>query len=365
MTGYSEYIQLLQEMVKIPSPSFEEEKVRDFLCQSLTSFGVDYKVISGNILSLGRCFSPEKKTLALIAHIDTVPPSQDYTVNPYDPGTDDSVICGLGSNDDGGSVAAMIAAFRHFYDTPLPFNLMLVLSCEEECAGADGSRYLFGNDFPLKGDKAPFPYPSWAIVGEPTGMKAATSERGLLVLDGEATGVSGHAARNNGINALYIAIEDIQKLRAHSFERVSPIMGKVNLNVTQINSGTAHNVIPDKCSFVVDIRPTEMYSNEEILEELQALCKSRLNARRLDNRSSATAASSPLLKTIEKLNIETFSSPTTSDWMQLRGCDAIKMGPGQSERSHKANEYLLTKELKEAIDTYISFIRNFNGDTLE
>lgn len=365
MTKYDEYIQILRDMVRIPSTSFNEEKVRDFLCRTLTSLGIGCEVVSGNILSLGKHFSSEKKTLALIAHIDTVPPAQDYTINPYDPGTDDSVIYGLGSNDDGGSVAAMIAAFRHFYDTTLPFNLMLVLSREEECAGADGSRYLFGSDGPLRNGSIPFPYPEWAIVGEPTGMKAATSERGLLVLDGEATGVSGHAARNNGINALYTAIEDIQRLREHSFGKISPVMGKVGLNVTQIHAGTAHNVIPDKCNFVVDIRPTEMYSNEEILEELQALCKSKLKARRLDNRSSATPPSSPLLKTIKKLGIETFSSPATSDWMQLRDCDTVKMGPGESERSHKADEYLLTKELKEAIDTYISFILNFNGNTLE
>ena len=194
-----------------------------------------------------------------------------------------------------------------------------------------------------------------AIVGEPTGMKAATSERGLLVIDATAHGISGHAARNEGKNALYIALEDIDKLRNYSFENVSSRMGKVNLNVTQINAGTAHNVIPDRCSFVVDIRPNEMYENEEILNQLQQICQSELKARNLSNRSSATREGSILLKTVEEAGIETFSSPTTSDWMRI-SCDAIKMGPGESSRSHRKDEFVFISEIKNAISTYINLI---------
>ena len=190
-------------------------------------------------------------------------------------------------------------------------------------------------------------------------MMAATSERGLLVIDATAHGISGHAARNEGKNALYIALEDIEKLRNHVFSKISPKMGKVNLNVTQINAGSAHNVIPDKCDFVIDIRPTEQYTNEEILKELQEICTSELKTRNLTNRSSATKEGSPLQHTAEKLGIETFSSATTSDWMRIT-CDAIKMGPGDSNRSHRKDEFVTEKEIAEGIETYIKFIRSLD-----
>ena len=196
-----------------------------------------------------------------------------------------------------------------------------------------------------------------AIVGEPTGMCAATSERGLLVIDAEAEGVSGHAARNEGVNALYIALEDIAAIRNHKFGKISPRMGEVNVNVTQINAGSAHNVVPASCTFVIDIRPTEQYTNEEILNELQGICRSRLVPRNLSNRSSATSEGSRLSAAAEELGIETFSSPTTSDWMRI-SCDAVKMGPGESSRSHKKNEYITLREIEKAVTTYIRFIEH-------
>jgi acetylornithine deacetylase len=199
----------------------------------------------------------------------------------------------------------------------------------------------------------------YAIVGEPTEMKAATSERGLLVIDATAHGISGHAARNEGKNALYIALEDIDKLRRHEFRKVSPKMGKVNLNVTQINAGSAHNVIPDRCDFVIDIRPTEQYTNEDILKELQEICTSELKPRNMANRSSATYENSPLQKTAEELGIETFSSATTSDWMRIT-CDALKMGPGHSNRSHRKDEYVTVQEIAEGIKKYINYIRSLD-----
>jgi acetylornithine deacetylase len=225
-------------------------------------------------------------------------------------------------------------------------NLILVLTCEEERSGVGGMTGLW-SQLQSKVD--------FAIVGEPTGMKAAVSERGLLVIDATAHGVSGHAARNEGKNALYIALEDIDLLRKYEFEKVSPKMGKVNLNVTQINAGSAHNVIPDRCDFVIDIRPTEQYSNLEILEDLQKVCKSELKARNLANKSSATYEDSKLQAAAEKLGIETFSSATTSDWMRI-SCDAIKMGPGDSTRSHRKDEFVYIDEIRNAIETYIEFI---------
>ena len=241
-------------------------------------------------------------------------------------------------------------------DEPIGPNLILVLTCEEERSGKNGMTGLWGTRVSSRDErKAGCTAIDFAVIGEPTGMKAATAERGLLVIDATAYGVSGHAARNEGENALYIALEDISRIRAHEFGKISPRMGKVNLNVTQINAGTAHNVIPDRCDFVIDIRPTEQYSNEDILVELQAICRSELKPRNLANRSSATFEDSPLQKAADALGIETFSSPTTSDWMRI-GCDAIKMGPGESARSHRKNEFVLVSEIHNAIETYISLI---------
>ena len=363
MSFKEDSIQLLRQMVRIPSRSGEEGAVAALVSGALDAWGIPHEVVRGNILALNRRFDPSKPTLALDAHLDTVPANGGYTRDPFDSGNDPDIIYGLGSNDDGGSVVSMIAAFRHFFDAQMPFNLMLVLSCEEEVAGPDGARWLFAPDG-LFASGGAWPMPKRVIVGEPTGMRVASSERGLLVLDGEAQGVSGHAARNEGVNALYIALDDIAALRAHVFAKHSPLMGDVHLSVTQIEAGKAHNVIPDRCRFVVDIRPTEQYTNQEIVDELQALCRSRLTPRNLANRSSATRPGSALLRTAEALGIETFSSPTTSDWMRIP-VDALKMGPGDSSRSHKADEYILTREIAEGIDGYIAFIENLYGNSLE
>lgn len=357
-------VALLRQMITIPSLSFEEEKVCSLISSTLDSWGIVHEVCRGNIVALNEKYDPAKPTLAMDAHMDTVPANSGYTRDPFDPGQDSDTIWGLGSNDDGGSVVSMIATFRHFYKKDMPVNLMLVISREEERSGSDGTKWLFSKNEGLFASSKEYPMPDWVIVGEPTGMRAATSERGLLVLDGEAHGVSGHAARNEGVNALYIAMDDIAALREHKFERHSSIMGDVKLSVTQISAGTAHNVIPDTCKFVVDIRPTEMYTNPEILEELQAKCKSTLKARNLENKSSATYENSPLLKTLHQMGIETFSSPTTSDWMRIH-TDCIKMGPGDSARSHHADEFIKTSEIAGAIEGYISFIENFYGNTLE
>ena len=387
-----EAVELLKEMISIPSPSFEEDAVCGHVCKWLTDHGVEHRRVGNNIIA-EHIADPTRPTLMLCAHMDTVSPSPEYSFDPYKPeNCPEDMVQGLGSNDDGGSVVSMIAAYRYFTGHegigsgfqnnpshsfvvgPTPCgqggstvlkttanaanmkcpNLILVLSCEEERSGKNGMTGLW----PELAQKVDF-----AIVGEPTGMKAATSERGLLVIDATAHGVSGHAARNEGENALYKALEDIERLRGHVFEKVSPRMGKVNLNVTQIKAGTAHNVIPDRCDFVIDIRPTEQYSNEEILNELQEICTSELKPRNLANRSSATFEDSPLQKAAEALGIETFSSPTTSDWMRIT-CDAIKMGPGESLRSHKKDEFVFVREIEDGIQTYIRFIDYLKDSSL-
>ena len=351
----AEAVQLLREMIAIPSSSFNEDEVCCHISKWMTEHGIEHERTGNNIIAEHIC-NPDKPTLMLCAHIDTVEPCEGYTFNPYGPEIcTEGLVQGLGSNDDGASVVSMIAAYRYVISKG-NVNLILVLTCEEERSGKGGMTGLWGKRICARKDALNGCTPvDFAIVGEPTGMKAAIAERGLLVIDAVAEGVSGHAARNEGINALYIAMEDIQRLREHEFSKISPRMGKVNMNVTQINAGTAHNVIPDRCSFVIDIRPTEQYTNQEILDELQAICKSGLTPRNLLNQSSATFGNSHLQKVAEELDIETFSSPTTSDWMRI-SCDAIKMGPGDSARSHKKDEYVTVDEISEGIRTYIEFI---------
>jgi acetylornithine deacetylase len=384
----AEAVDLLRSMIAIPSASFNEEEVCGHISSWLEDKGVVHERVGNNIIA-EHIIDSSYPNLMMCAHIDTVTAGEDYDFDPYEPDyqkaaevigairgeklhTDD-LVAGLGSNDDGASVVSMIAAYRYFASscqggstvlfTPaatdtntIKCNLVLALTCEEERSGKNGMTGLWGSRLCSRNEAVEGATAiDYAIVGEPTGMKAATAERGLMVIDATAHGTSGHAARNEGVNALYIAMEDICRLRQHEFGRISRKMGKVNLNVTQINAGTAHNVVPDHCDFVIDIRPTEQYRNEEILQELQEICSSTLRARNLANRSSATFVDSPLQKATEELGIEAFSSPTTSDWMRI-SCDAVKMGPGDSSRSHKKNEYVLVSEISEGIKTYIDFL---------
>ncbi|ULB34687.1 MULTISPECIES: M20/M25/M40 family metallo-hydrolase [Proteiniphilum] len=347
-----DYIQhateLLRKLVSIQSFSGEEHRRSNFLTKLFSEKGIVPERAGNNLVVRQPFHDRSKPTLMLNSHIDTVRPGAGYTFNPFTPPHSITHIYGLGSNDAGASVVSMIYTFLHFYEISLPFNLLLALSTEEENSGSNGMRLLWQK----LSDEV-----DMAIIGEPTGMRAAVAERGLLVIDGEATGISGHAARNEGINALYIALDDITTLKSVKFEKVSPSMGEVKLTVTQISAGTQHNVIPGKCSFVVDIRPTEMYTNQEIMEILQPKVKSVLQARSLTNRSSATPSGHLLLQCANKLGIETYTSPTTSDWMRI-SCPALKMGPGESERSHKADEFVLIEELGDGINGYISFIEN-------
>lgn len=361
----NEATELLKKIIAIPSLSREEEETASFVSKYLDSKDIVHTRHYNNIIANNAFYDSKKPTLMLCAHLDTVNASEAYSFNPFTPDVakvaevvseirseklnKEEVIGGLGSNDDGGSVSCMISVFHHFYNMELPINLCLVLTAEEECSGKDGMTKLWTKKLN---------HIEYAIIGEPTRMKAATSERGLLVIDAEAKGETGHAARNEGINAIYIALQDIEKIRNHSFDKKSELLGKVHFNVTQINAGSAHNVIPDKCTFVVDIRPNELYSNTEIVETLQVICESTLKARNLQNKSSVTFKDSPLLAICHELGIETFSSPTTSDWMRI-SCDAIKLGPGDSARSHRANEYILKSELREGIKIYINFIEKF------
>jgi acetylornithine deacetylase len=356
MTSTEQYArraeEFLRRMVRIKAFSTEEQMRSFFVFDYLTANRAFPERIGLNVTARTGSAANSKPTVVLDAHLDTVLPSDQYTFDPLDPPYDERKIFGLGSNDDGGSVAAMIHTFLYFIEnkselSQLAVNLMLSLTVEEEKVGANGIMKVRDH---MDGVK-------FAIVGEPTGMKAAIGERGLLVVDALSEGVSGHAAREEGVNALYVAMDDIQKVRSFKFDKVSKNMGDVKMTVTQINAGTQHNVVPDKCSWVIDIRPTDAYTPAEIMGILQGSLKSTLTARSLEHNSSATPEGHPVFGALEKLGIETYVSPTTSDWTRLQ-MPAIKMGPGESSRSHKADEYVTVSELSSAIDTYIELLKN-------
>ncbi|MBQ7222624.1 MAG: M20/M25/M40 family metallo-hydrolase [Bacteroidales bacterium] len=341
---------LLKKMVSIPSVSFEEKEVSDMLCNYLEKKGITVQREGNNLIATVNEGAREH-TLLLNSHIDTVPAAEGYTFDPINPPQDEEIIYGLGSNDAGASVVSMIETFLYFAGNPekCPVGLCLALSTQEERMG-DGGMISIA---PLLAQKA-----DYAIIGEPTDMKAAIAERGLLVIDAYASGVSAHVAHSHlGDNALLKAVKDITTLQNFRFEKESPLMGPTTLNVTQIDGGTAHNIIPDKCHFVIDIRPTDKYTNEEILSLLQKEVSSTLKPRNLKNKTSATPARHILSETAEKLGAPLVVSQTTSDWMRIN-IPAIKMGPGSTNRSHKADEFVYKKEIASAIEFYINFIEN-------
>lgn len=346
ITYRDDAVEVLRKLISIQSFSGEEDMRVDYLLSYFAEKGIYPERIDNNIIFRQLYHNEAKPTLMLNSHLDTVRPASGYTFDPFNPPQSDTHIYGLGSNDAGGSVVCMMQTFLHFYETKLPFNLLLALSGEEENSGPKGMTNLWRE----MSNKVDF-----AIIGEPTQMKAAIAERGLLVIDGEAKGVSGHAARNEGVNALYIALDDINIIKSTRLDKVSPTMGEVKITVTQINAGKQHNVVPDKCSFVVDIRPTDQYNNSEILEILQSKVQSSLTARNLTNRSSATPIDNFIIDAIKGLDIETYVSPTTSDWMRIT-CPAVKMGPGDSARSHQSDEYILIDEIEQGVEGYIKFV---------
>ena len=338
-------VDLLMQLIATPSVSRQEGATADILYQYLSDSGLAPQRIGNNVAVLGHSCCPDKPNLLLCSHHDTVKPVPGYRRNPFSPIVENGRLYGLGSNDAGGALTCLVEVSKQLYNHDLPFNPILVLCAEEEVSGSGG--------LPLALQQLP-PI-DVAIIGEPTGMLAAIGERGLMVLDGEAKGVSGHAAREEGVNAIYRAIEDIGTLRNFSFEKDSPVMGKVHLQVTQIEGGVQHNIVPDGCRFVVDVRTTDSYTNQEIYEILQSKVESKLTPRSLRNAASVTPADSSLMRAIRNAGIPTYISPTTSDWIHLR-CPAVKMGPGDSRRSHTADEYILLSELEQGVKGYIDFI---------
>jgi len=341
-----EYIDLLKRLISTPSVSREENDAASLIRQFLEMKNVLYQEKHNNTWVKNMFFENSKPTILLNSHIDTVKPAIGWTYEFYMATVEGDRITGLGSNDAGGALVSLLATFLHFFHrSDLPFNLLFAATAEEENSGVNGFETI----------KSDLPDITFAIVGEPTRMQVAIAEKGLLVLDGIAFGRSGHAARDEGENALYKALDDIQKLRSYSFEKYSDVLGSVKITVTQIEAGSQHNVVPDVCKFVVDVRTNEFYSNQQAFETLSRLVTSELKPRSFRLNSSGISNSHPFAVKAHESGILCFGSPTTSD-QAIMPWPSVKMGPGDSARSHTADEYILVTEIEDGINIYIGML---------
>lgn len=344
-----EALTLLRSLIATPSFSREEDRTAGLIEAFLQQHGVPAQRKKNNIWARNRHFDPQKPVVLLNSHHDTVRPGQGYTRDPFSPDIVDGKLYGLGSTDAGAALSCLLATFLYFYDNPhLPFNLICAATAEEEISGKDGVELIL----PELGKI------DCAIVGEPTRMQLAIAEKGLLVLDGLATGRPGHAAREEGENALYKALDDIAWIRNHRFERESELLGPVKMSVTVIHAGTQHNVVPDRCTYTVDVRVNECYTLEEIVSEMQRHVQSELRPRSLRLRSSIIPPEHPLVQAGLALGRTCYGSPTTSD-KALMPFPALKIGPGDSARSHTADEFIYLSELEEGIELYINLLNHF------
>ena len=356
----NEYINLLDRLIATPSISRQEQQAAALVEAFLTEKGfANVQRLHNNIYVRAKDWDDARPTLLLNSHIDTVKPAASYTRDPFKPQHEQGRIYGLGSNDAGASVVSLIATFCHFYDKPLSFNLLLAITAEEEVTGINGSRALFPHLLSQISNRKHQASNLFAIVGEPTGMQVAVAERGLLVLDGVAQGRAGHAARGEGINALYIALDDIDTLRHFHFDKESRVLGPIKVTTTQIEAGSQHNVVPAECHFVVDVRTTDAYTNEEVVSLLSHAVRSTLTPRSTHIRASVIDSDHPMVHVAQAMNIPCYVSPTTSDMSQM-SFPSIKMGPGDSARSHTADEWVGEQEVLDAIDQYIAFINHLS-----
>lgn len=341
-----EAVSLLSHLIATPSVSRDERRAADIMEEELTRCGFTPHREANNVWAIGPCQREDRPTLLLNAHIDTVKPVASYTRNPYEPSLEDGTLYGLGSNDCGGGLVSLLQVFRELSASErCPYNLVYLASAEEEVSGKDGiSRAL-----PL------LPHVDVAIVGEPTGMQPAVAEKGLMVVDITAHGKSGHAARNEGVNAIYEALDDLCWIRSHRFDRVSQFLGPTKMQATVVNAGTQHNVVPDECKIVVDVRTNELYTNEEVFDIISSHCKSECRARSFRLHSSRIDLNHPLVERCVALGLQPFGSPTLSD-QALMPFASLKLGPGQSARSHSADEYIKVSEIEHAISLYLRLL---------
>lgn len=346
-------VELLCTLISIPSHSRDDNGTADCWEKWLTDNGASVKRFHNNVYASGR-FRPGLPLLMLNSHHDTVSPASSYSRNPYSPDIEDGKIFGLGSNDAGAAGVALASTFLDLMERDdLPVNLIFAITAAEEYMGEYGMRAFLPHLAELGLT------PDMVIVGEPTGMQPAIAERGLVVLDCETRGVSGHAARDEGVNAIYLAMDDICRLRSFSPPVVSNVLGPIKVSVTMIESGTLHNVVPDCCRYVADVRTTDAYTNEETVELLRScVSHSLLTPRSTRIQASVISQDHPLVRAALSLGLSPYISPTTSDMALMHSIPSLKIGPGESSRSHTADEYVLISEISEALKIYPLLIEN-------
>ena len=337
----SDAVQLLKKLIATPSVSSNEKDAADIMEQTIRSYGFEPQREANNLWIIDPHYDESRPTLLLNAHIDTVKPVASWSRDPFSPDVEDGVLYGLGSNDCGGGLCSLLQIFRMLTEKPQSYNLVYLASAEEEVSGKDG----ITRALPL------LPHIDLAIVGEPTGMNPAVAEKGLMVLDVIAHGKSGHAARNEGVNAIYEALDDMRWIRDYKFEKVSEFLGPTKMTLTVVNAGTQHNVIPDKCTMLVDIRTNEFYDNEEVYEFIRQHLKSEVKAHSFRLKSSRIDPEHPLIRKCVAMGMKPFGSPTLSD-QALMHFPSFKLGPGESSRSHSANEFIRISEIRDAIAKY-------------
>ena len=337
----SDAVELLKKLIATPSVSRNEKNAADIMEQTIRSYGFEPQREANNLWIIDPHYDESRPTLLLNAHIDTVKPVASWSRDPFSPDVEDGVLYGLGSNDCGGGLCSLLQIFRMLTEKPQSYNLIYLASAEEEVSGKDG----ITRALPL------LPHIDLAIVGEPTGMNPAVAEKGLMVLDVIAHGKSGHAARNEGVNAIYEALDDMRWIRDYKFEKVSEFLGPTKMTLTVVNAGTQHNVIPDKCTMLVDIRTNEFYDNEEVYEFIRQHLKSEVKAHSFRLKSSRIDPEHPLIKKCVAMGMKPFGSPTLSD-QALMHFPSFKLGPGESSRSHSANEFIRISEIRDAIAKY-------------
>lgn len=337
----SDAVQLLKKLIATPSVSRNEKDAADIMEQTIRSYGFEPQREANNLWIIDPHYDESRPTLLLNAHIDTVKPVASWSRDPFSPDVEDGVLYGLGSNDCGGGLCSLLQIFRMLTEKQQSYNLIYLASAEEEVSGKDG----ITRALPV------LPHIDLAIVGEPTGMNPAVAEKGLMVLDVIAHGKSGHAARNEGVNAIYEALDDMRWIRDYKFEKVSEFLGPTKMTLTVVNAGTQHNVIPDKCTMLVDIRTNEFYDNEEVYEFIRQHLKSEVKAHSFRLKSSRIDPEHPLIRKCVAMGMKPFGSPTLSD-QALMHFPSFKLGPGESSRSHSANEFIRISEIRDAIAKY-------------
>ncbi len=344
---HTEAIELLFNLIATQSFSSEEDETATHIESYLTSHAVKFNRINNNVWAKNKCFDKTKPTILLNSHHDTVKPNGDYTRDPFIPEIIDGKLYGLGSNDAGGALVSLLSTFVHFYEKEdLAYNIVVAATAEEESSGQLGLNSLLAH----------LPEIDFAIVGEPTLMQLAIAEKGLLVLDCISTGTPGHAAHiKNENNSIFNAISDLQWFNEYRFDKVSRVLGEVKMTLSQINAGKQHNVVPESCDFVVDVRVTDAYTNQEVLNIINENTRCKVAARSMRLNSSSIPIEHPIVQSGIALGRSTYGSPTLSDQAVL-SCPSLKLGPGDSTRSHSADEFIYENEVKEGIDLYIKIL---------